>query len=170
VTSESLFAVIIPNWLTAIGTISAVVISLYLSLRDRKFRYYSKANFGMFIGDYGLREDLFMIKIVNKSPRLVRITGVTWITRKLFKTKHFLQLQDENPFTDVLPKVLEYGQELNLYFEKEYFAKGVTTFDYNKFNLFFNTSADEQYKIKITKGARDEIKNLISSRLNIKKF
>lgn len=164
--SENLFTFIIPNWLTAIGTVSAVVISLYLSLRDRKFRYYSKANFGTFISDNGFSMDVFMIKIVNKSPRPVKVTSITWITRKFFVTKHYLQMPDENPFTDVLPKVLEDGQELNLYFKKEYFIKGVTTFDYKNFKLFFNTSANDQYPIKITKEARGEIKKLIKSKLN----
>ena len=88
-TFENLISVIIPNWLTAVGTISAVIISLYLSLGDRKFKYYSKASFGMFISDYGLKENLFMITVVNKSSRLVKITSITWITRTLFTTKHF---------------------------------------------------------------------------------
>jgi len=160
---EQLINTTIPNWLTAFGTVSAVIISLYLSMKDRKFKYYSKASFGTLIIPHMPRLDTFMIKIVNQSPRPVKITGIIWITRKLFKRNHYFQIPDDIPYTDSLPKILEDGQELILYFRRDAFCKNFTNFQCNSFKLLFSTSSNEEYKIKIDKETYKTIKQLIPS-------
>lgn len=159
--NDQLLSTIIPNWLTAFGTISAVIISLYLSMRDRKFKYYSKASFGTLLFPNVPGVDTFMITVVNKSPRPIKITGIIWITRKYFKHKHYFQIPDDIPLTDSLPKVLEDGQELRLYFRRDVFNNNFNNFQYRNFKLLFCTSSNEEYKIKIDKDAYKTIKLLI---------
>jgi len=143
----------IPNWLTAIGTLSAVVLSLFFSFRDRKFSYYSRAAFSTIVSGESYKEKFFSIIIVNTSTRPIKITNIVWKIGVPFQKKHYIQTNDKNDWSDTYPKILEDGEEFSFLIREELFLESFSKIANRNIKLYFSTSSRDEFKIKISRDA-----------------
>ena len=102
------------SWLAGVGTLAAVITSLWLARRSNIIKLGVRASHVSLITQ-GEKEapDYVHINIVNKGQRPAKITGVGW-RLGIFKKIHLFQLfGDMN--SDKLPKMLNEGEEANLF-------------------------------------------------------
>ncbi len=121
-------------WLSAIGTLSAVLLSLYVAFRRPRPRAKLTASVYMMVeaGSAPPFPDFVHIKVVNTGDRPFKITAIGW-TCGMFNKRAALQNTDGLPNSSSLPIVLEHGQEaiylVPFAFAGEswpkYFARGV---------------------------------------------
>jgi hypothetical protein len=100
------------NWIAAIGTVAAVIISLYLALSSNKPK--AKLSVGVRVmftpGDSGPHPAFVVVKLVNLGDRPIHINSLGWKSG-LFKKKYALQIVHATPFSQGLPVSLEHGKE-----------------------------------------------------------
>lgn len=103
-------------WLSAIGTIAAVFVALYLARRDKTIRLKVSAGHRLIItpGRSGPDPEYIAIKIVNIGHRDAQVTGIGWKTG-LFEKRYFKQLINSNEFSSILPIRLHDGEKANYY-------------------------------------------------------
>ena len=100
-------------WLSAVGTILAVFISLHLARRDRTIRLIvhggirKMVNVGQRITD---GTDIIMIGVTNVGHRAVTITGIHWMTGT-FRQYTFEQVPGSSVYSSTLPVKLGDGDE-----------------------------------------------------------
>lgn len=98
-------------WLSAIGTLAAVIVSLYLASTRAKLKLRITAGHRMLAGlGTGRFPDYLLIEVVNEGFRPARITGVGWKVG-LFKRKYAIQVVDKGEYSSQLPVDLHDGQE-----------------------------------------------------------
>lgn len=99
-------------WVAAIGTISAVIVALYLARRDKMIRVRLSAGHRLTGHGYDIRtySDCCSIRVVNLSSRKVTITGIGWRTG-FFKKKIFEQVLSTPSYPSPLPITLADGDE-----------------------------------------------------------
>jgi hypothetical protein len=103
-------------WLSALGTISAVIVSLYLATRDRRISL--KVSAGVKIIMQGGHSETFIgVSAVNMGRREVTITGIGWQTG-LFRKREFVQL-GFSPHSSDLPARLQDGETANYFIPLE---------------------------------------------------
>ncbi len=104
---------VIGTWVASIGTISAVILSLYFAYNRGKIKLKVTAGHRLVITP-GLnsRPEYCSIKVVNAGDRPAKITSVGWETGRFKNKKHFVQLFGTPGFDDI-PKVLYEGEEAN---------------------------------------------------------
>ncbi len=102
---------VIGTWLTGVGTVSAVVLSLYLARRDTRIRLRVNAGHRVIVRP-GADElpDYCSITIVNHGFRRARVTNIGWKSG-FIKKRYSIQQIDGNVFSSPLPIELDYGQE-----------------------------------------------------------
>jgi hypothetical protein len=106
--------VVAGSWLAGVGSLAAVITSLWLARRSNIIRLGIRASHVQIVtpGESD-SPDYVQINIVNKGLRPAKITGVGWqvgILRKI----HLVQLfGDVN--SDQLPKMINEGEEVNLF-------------------------------------------------------
>ena len=101
------------SWLAGIGSLSAVITSLWLARRTNTIRLGIIANHVQIITP-GIKgsPDYMQISIVNKGVRPANITSVGWAVG-LFKKQYAVQLFGDT-YSDTLPKLLNEGEEVKL--------------------------------------------------------
>ncbi|HQM44154.1 MAG TPA: hypothetical protein PLI72_10475 [Smithellaceae bacterium] len=97
-------------WLSALGTLGVVVVSLWLAFRGMPTRIKVSAGNRIIVGGIRPYPDYLVISIVNVGQRKVRITGIGW---KIgwFKKSYAMQNPDINPFSSSIPVDLDESQE-----------------------------------------------------------
>lgn len=120
------FWTLIAQWLTAIGTVGAVVTALYLALRDEQVRLKVTANIkrGIVLAPTPIPDDesTIEIKVTNVGRRAVVMTGINWRFGVINK-RYGSQLAHENPYSDSLPQKLEEGEYASFYITESKFKK-----------------------------------------------
>jgi len=99
-------------WVASIGTISAVIVALYLARLDRIIRVRLSAGHRL-VGtgsDRSKYQDHCSIRAVNMGSRKVTITGIGWRTG-LFKKNIYEQILSTPPYPSTLPATLADGEE-----------------------------------------------------------
>jgi len=98
-------------WLSAVGTLAAVIVSLYLARkRDTpKARLLVYDIMVVTAGDTRPPPHYVQFRVVNEGDRRVRITQIGW-RYGLFKKHHCVQLYEDS-LSSKLPIELEHGQE-----------------------------------------------------------
>ena len=99
-------------WVAAIGTISAVIVALYLARLDRIIRVRLSAGHRI-VGtgtDMSKFQDNCSIKAVNMGYRKVTITGVGWRVG-FFKKRIYEQILSMPPYPSTMPITLADGEE-----------------------------------------------------------
>lgn len=99
-------------WIAAIGTISAVIVALYLARLDRIIRVRLSAGHRL-VGtgsDMSKYQDHCSIKAVNMGSRKVTITGVGWRVG-FFKKRIYEQILSMPPYPSTMPITLADGEE-----------------------------------------------------------
>lgn len=119
------------NWLSAIATTAAVIVSLYLARRAGKPRAAVSVGHRVVItpGDKAEPPEIISFRIVNTGDRSIRITSIGWQVG-IWRKRYAMQISDEN-MSSPMPIELAHGQEahwsvpLNARKEGwlEYFAK-----------------------------------------------
>lgn len=112
-TDPSLFAILntIGIWLAAIGTVSAVIVSLYLARRDSIIKLKIYAGHRILIGmGQEDRPSYLSIGITNTGFRKVTIVNLGWKSG-FFKKTYAIQTLYPGPYSDNLPKTIADGEE-----------------------------------------------------------
>lgn len=161
---------VIGTWLASIGTISAVITSLWLAKRQGKIHLGIDAGHRQLV-TRGSKDvtDLCMIKIVNKGTRPAKITGIGWECGRFNKKIHLIQMFG-TPDSDNIPKTLEEGEEgvFLVHFnlensDKDWIVsmpKALTKNSENGINslkVCVSTSVGQSFKVKAEKGLKDKL-------------
>ena len=99
-------------WLSAIGTISAVVVSLYLAQSEKPVRLEVRAGHRIII-DPGRKDEppeFLYIGAINTGHRVVTITNVGW-KLGLFKKRHGMQIVQKDLYSSGVPVQIDDGEE-----------------------------------------------------------
>jgi hypothetical protein len=97
--SNTSFWQIIPLWLSCIGTVSAVIVALYLSRRDRSIRCSANVNISTLVEQNSTNtEDYLSITVTNIGYRAFVFTGIGW-RKGIFKKKYLWQLPPTNQYS-----------------------------------------------------------------------
>ena len=112
------FIITFAPWLSAIGTIVAVFISVYLARRQERMRLEVSAGHRLMItpGQKGPHPEYILIHIVNIGQREVQINNIGW-TVGLFKKQrqYAVQVIEPDRLSSPLPVWLRYGEQANYY-------------------------------------------------------
>ncbi len=159
----------ISSILTAIGTLSAVILSLYLSTRNRNIDLDVSVNISrqILMADPPIPDDnkYLSFSITNVGFRDANITSVRW-EMGLFDKKHFSQIFDfSHPYITKLPAKLKDGDQANLFIKvsemrnNEDFLQEIYNGPFSRiWFLFFKlnavTSTGEEFSCKMNKRVR----------------
>lgn len=98
-------------WLSALGTLAAVIVSLYLASTRAKLKLRITAGHRVLAGlGTGFFPDYLLIEVVNVGFRTARVTSVGWKVG-LLKKSHAIQVVENNEYSSPLPVDLCDGQE-----------------------------------------------------------
>jgi hypothetical protein len=100
-------------WLSAIGTISAVIFSLYLARRDRNVRLKITAGHRLIVtpGTIGPHPEYLVINVVNIGHREARLINIAWKVGLLHKEYGVIVRFDS--LSSPMPTQLKDGEEAN---------------------------------------------------------
>jgi len=108
-------------WLSAIGTLAVVIVSLYLARRDKTIRLEVSAGHRLMVvpGQQIEPTEWLMIRIINIGHREAQITNVGWKVG-FFKKQHAIQMNFDTPpgqsgISSPIPVRLKDGEEANYY-------------------------------------------------------
>jgi len=99
-------------WLSAVGSLAAVVVSLYLARRNTRLDlrvFPALARVGI-PGQKNTWENFFQIRVVNHGGRDAVVNGVGWWWRG-FPRRNWLHLPPDNVYSAQVPKKLAFGEE-----------------------------------------------------------
>lgn len=155
---------------TAIGTVSAVIVSLYLARRDRKIRIDISANITRQIllsnPPTPDENEYLSFSITNVGFRDVTIQSVSW-EFGIFRKKSFIQIFDfTDPYITKLPAKLKDGDTANLSIKVDDLRKNEDYFRLIYSGVFKNlwfywfrikvyTSTGEEFYSRVNKRVRD---------------
>nr|WP_320165904.1 hypothetical protein [uncultured Methylophaga sp.] len=99
-------------WFSAIGTISAVILSLYLARRDKNVRLEVSAGHRLIIspGDSEPFPEYLSIYVVNVGHREAQLTNIGWKVG-IFKKRYAVQSTINDGLSSPLPVRLKDGEE-----------------------------------------------------------
>lgn len=105
-------------WLSAIGTIFAVIISLYLALRNDSVRLKVAFNISEILNEgekLGTGEEYFWITVTNMGRRAATLNSI-YFKCSPFKKEYGVMLPPHNSFSSRLPVTINDGQSANYAF------------------------------------------------------
>ena len=106
--AEWAFWSMIGTWLSGIATFLAVIVSLYISMRNLKSFVGGHVKLGRMISDVD-DKSVVKITVVNRSLHSIKIRAIFWV---IGGEREFQQLF-RNKESDALPIRLEHGDEAN---------------------------------------------------------
>lgn len=167
---------LIGTWVASIGTVSAVVASLYFSFNQNRIKF--KVIVGHRKVVSGLTKDIpdyCIINVVNIGSKPAKIISVGWRAGYFKKKVSFIQIF-KNPGYDDVPKTLEEGEDatfgvpFNLNNDDEdwivSFPKAVTEkskSNLNSLKLWVHTSHGQTFTVKPEKGLLEQLTKSIES-------
>ncbi len=101
---------VLPEWLSAIGTLLAVMVALYLSRRDRQIRCVASASVYALVGPDVPAEEFVLVTVINIGTRVFTVSGVSW-RMGIFKKKYFMQLPVQDVYSSSIPVELTDGKQ-----------------------------------------------------------
>ncbi|MFZ0888465.1 MAG: hypothetical protein WA005_08440 [Candidatus Binataceae bacterium] len=102
------------GWLSAIGTLSAVLVSLWLARRDQRIRLRVNAGIRKIFFERKIYErperepDFLVIAVTNVGRRVVTVTGLLW-KNTLLQRRYLFQMPGEAPLSAQFPARLQDG-------------------------------------------------------------
>lgn len=98
------------------GTISAVIVSLYLARRDKSVRLEVSAGYRLIVtpGVKGPHPDYLLIKVVNIGHREAQVTGIGWKVG-FFRRQYAVQITITDVMSSPIPVRLKDGEEANFF-------------------------------------------------------
>jgi len=157
---------------SAIGTVAAVVLALYLARRDNMIRLLNSVTEGELISQTGFRS-VIMINITNIGRRPVQVNSLSWRLGFIKKRFYFIKLDQNDLDNHPLPKKLEDGDQAQYFISFQDFKKimgdiipGLTWIRRNhvsiSMKLLVHTSAGKTFIVKPDKILRTQIGKLAS--------
>ncbi len=118
-------------WLAALGTISAVVVSLLLALRTTKIKLKTKAAIynivapGQRVSD---SPEYVQIQVVNHGFRDATVNGIMWSYKPVLgRRRTFVMVPPANPYSSTLPAKIAHGDSANFLLTIDEFKRGADT-------------------------------------------
>ncbi|KQW57073.1 hypothetical protein [Variovorax sp. Root411] len=100
------------TWVAGLGTLAAVIVSLWLALDSRRVRLKTRVGIYWLIpGDGTQRTEFVNFDVTNVAERPVTISSVGWVIGR-GKARRFA-LQDVSQMLDDVPRRLDHGQKAN---------------------------------------------------------
>ncbi len=169
--------------MSAIGTLAAVVVSLYLARQGHKVKLNINAGHRVMAtpGIKGPYPEYLVINIINIGHRDVQITNMGWKVG-LFKKQrqHAIQMKEQDGMSSPLPIWLRYGEKANYFIplgdKREWLEGFIKDFymhhakskvKYTKICIF--TSLGRTFESTIEKGLQKIILEQIEKKLSIGK-
>lgn len=163
------------NFLIALGTIGAVITSLYLAKRGDRIRLSVYASIYMVgsLHQFSTSKPFVIVTATNVSRRTATITGVTY-RMNFFKKKYFSQMLDLS-VAHSLPFCLKDGEEYSIRMPLNDFTENLADAIYNEcefspaiaacsLRIKFHTSAAGSFSCGFGKNIRDELVKAILKR------
>lgn len=156
-TTDLSFWSMIGTWLASIGTIAAVITSLYLAHQNTKVSLLINSNLIFLIGNgrnYNDDDHYVNIEITNNGNRSVIIQNISW---QISKRTHLLAPLNPNPITTPLPKMINYSEvarwaiEVNTIkniWAPDLIRDGIKKRDINKWKIVVSLTTGERIKAK----------------------
>lgn len=153
---------------TAIGTVSAVILSLYLARRNRNIDINISANITrqVLLADPPIPDDseYLSFSITNVGFRDATIRNISW-KMGIFNKKYFMQIFDfTDPYITRLPAKLEDGDQADLFVKvndlrnNKDFLKQLYNGPFKRIWFYF-------FKVKITTSTGEEFSSRINKRI-----
>ncbi len=146
--SSGLFANIC-TFLSAIGTLGAVIVSLHLSRKNEKIKYKITRNFVIpvgFVGNY--LENYYSLSLINLS-RYLSITIESNPYIEISNTNLTLINNIDWDNTNQLPKAINYGEKYTITIDKNTVNEILKTVNDRKIKFVFKDIFGKTYKYKI---------------------
>jgi hypothetical protein len=155
-------------WFSAIGTISAVVTSLYLAKKSGRVHLKVDAGVRTIIQQGIPSKDFVTIMVVNKGHRTATIQSVGW-KLGFFRKTYFIQMPGPPILSSKLPQKLEDGESARYFFSiepeggdgwREQFKKALDKFKFptlmaHSMKAQVHTSVGKTFEARIEKSLRD---------------
>ncbi len=145
------------NWISAIGTVAAVIVSLYLALGATRPK--AKLSVGVRVmitpGQKGTDTELVVIRLVNLGDRPIHVTGIGWKVG-FWKKRYALQVVSPTPYSQGIPVTLEHGKEAQWHIPTDYqegwfkyfsngFLKGLSEREMNTLRIIAYASTGHEF-------------------------
>jgi len=158
------------SWLSAIGTVAAVIVALYLARRDKRIRLQVSAGIRLIVtqGIKGKHPDFLTIRVTNIGHREAQLTNIGWKVG-FFRKKHAVQTTMRDGISSDLPVRLKDGEEASYYipldnrninwmedFVKDFMSKYPTIIS-RSIKIIADTSVGTKFESRIEKGLRDRL-------------
>lgn len=157
-------------WVSAFGTIAAVIVALYLSIREKRIRLRISAGYRLLIipGEkLNKKNEFLVINIVNVGYREAIITNIGWKVG-LLKKQLGVQIPIEDGFSDKIPTKLKEAEVANYYIPLNETTNWIENFSknflqpYPRIRLRFTkvqvfTSIGKKFEAKIEKDLAKKI-------------
>lgn len=160
----------IGTWLASIGTIAAVITSLYLARQNDKVNLLITSNLIFLIGygrNYNDDDHYLNIEITNNGNRPVIIQNVSW---QISKGKHLIVPLNPNPIATPLPKMINYGEVARWAIEvnavkniwvPDFIKDGIKKRDIDKWKIVVSLTTGERIKVKPNQRIIELIQNCL---------
>lgn len=116
-------------WLSAIGTLAAVITSLYLARRGDRISLKIVVGIRTIVyGGQPLKEgtESLSISITNTGRRAATIVNICWRFAP-FRKEYLIQIPPDNPLSAKIPVIIQDGQTINFVTPIDIFIQNVTT-------------------------------------------
>jgi hypothetical protein len=97
------------GWLSALGTIAAVITALYLSRKEHRVNLEVSAGVRIFFGQGVPQQKYLYVEVVNIARRPATVTTVCWTAGPFRKQQYWWDVP-QNRFSSVLPVTLVDGE------------------------------------------------------------
>jgi len=111
---QNIFWKLVPEWLSALGTLLAVIVALYLAHRDRLIRCLATATFDILYKSANANPPFVSIIVTNIGVRSFAISEIGWQSG-IFKKRFFSINPPEITDSAKLPHKLTDGEQLDWY-------------------------------------------------------
>ena len=156
-------------WFSAIGTVSAVILSLKLARKDRNVKLKVSAGHRVLIAQgVSERPEYLSIRVVNIGHRDAQIINIGW-KAGIFKKRHAIQILDSNTSSSELPVRLKDGEEATYLISlsdnwlsefSNTMLKPATFFQMYFLKLQVTTSLGDVYESRLEKNLINEISKI----------
>ena len=166
-------------WFSAIGTLAAVIVSLYLARKSKEVKIKASVGHRIIIeqGSTGPHPEYVVIKVVNHGGRITNVTNIGWKVG-FYKKRYGIQTVPLDPYSSKIPVKLNDGEEATFLIPLKQDKNWISSFSKDfllpspRYNLFtvrlqIFTSVGKTFSFKIEEGLKnmllDECKKQIKS-------
>jgi len=168
-------------WLSAIGTLSVVIISLYLARAEKPIKLEVRAGHRIMItpDQGGEHPEYLFISAINKGHRIATITNIGWRIG-LFKKQHMIQMVTADLDSSALPAKIDDGEEAQWYIPLNVEDNWIEKFSrdrlppYPRIKIFslrlrIFTSVGKTFEARIEKSLKDKLLEECKKQMSSKK-